>query len=147
MKPVPYLLTPGPLSTSLATRQSMLRDWGSWDSDFNQITGRVRERLLAIVNASGTHECVPLQGSGTFSVEAAIGTLVPRNGHVLVPQNGAYCQRIARICRVLGRKLTTVDYAEDAAVKAADIDRALAADAGITHVALVHCETSAGILN
>jgi 2-aminoethylphosphonate-pyruvate transaminase len=90
---------------------------------------------------------VPLQGSGTFSVEAAIGTLVPRNGHVLVPQNGAYCQRIARICRVLGRKLSTIDYAEDAAVKAEDIDRQLAADASITHVALVHCETSTGILN
>ena len=147
MKPVPYLLTPGPLSTSLATRQSMLRDWGSWDSDFNQITGRVRERLLAIVNAGDTHECVPLQGSGTFSVEAAIGTLVPRDGHILVPLNGAYCQRIARICRVLGRKLTTIDYAEDAAVRAEDIDRKLAADTSITHVALVHCETSTGILN
>ncbi len=116
MTSTPYLLTPGPLTTSLATRQSMLRDWGSWDADFNRITGRIRERLLAIVNAAGTHECVPLQGSGTFSVEAAIGTLVPRAGHVLVPQNGAYCQRIARICRVLGRAVTTIDYAEDAAV-------------------------------
>jgi 2-aminoethylphosphonate-pyruvate transaminase len=125
----------------------MLRDWGSWDSDFNQITRRVRERLLAIVHAADTHECVPLQGSGTFSVEAAIGTLVPRDGHVLVPQNGAYCQRIARICRVLGRQLTTIDYAEDAAVRADDIERMLEANAGITHVALVHCETSAGILN
>ncbi len=147
MTQVPYLLTPGPLTTSLATKQSMLRDWGSWDSDFNQITRRVRERLLAIVHATETHECVPLQGSGTFSVEAAIGTLVPRDGHILVPQNGAYCQRIARICRVLGRKLTTIDYAEDAAVRADDIERTLAANAGITHVALVHCETSAGILN
>ncbi|MDE2251134.1 MAG: 2-aminoethylphosphonate--pyruvate transaminase [Gammaproteobacteria bacterium] len=147
MSQVPYLLTPGPLTTSQATKQSMLRDWGSWDSDFNQITRRVCERLLAIVQAAGTHECVPLQGSGTFSVEAAIGTLVPRGGHVLVPQNGAYCQRIARICRVLGRKLTTIDYAEDAAVRAEDIERQLQADPGITHVALVHCETSAGILN
>ena len=147
MNAVPYLLTPGPLSTSMTTKQSMLRDWGSWDADFNQITRRVRERLLAIAHASDTHECVPLQGSGTFSVEAAIGTLVPRSGHVLVPHNGAYCQRIARICRVLGRTLTTIDYAEDAAVRAADVDAALAADPGITHVALVHCETSAGILN
>jgi len=96
MSTEPYLLTPGPLTTSLRTRQSMLRDWGSWDVDFNSITGRVRERLLEIVHGSGTHECVPMQGSGTFSVEAAVGTLVPRTGHVLVPQNGAYCQRIAR---------------------------------------------------
>ena len=92
------------------------------------------------------HEA-PLQGSGTFGVEAAIGTLVARTGHVLVPQNGAYCQRITRMCRVLGRKVTTIDYAEDQPVGAADIDRALTADPSITHVALVHCETSTGILN
>lgn len=143
----PYLLTPGPLTTSLRTKESMLRDWGSWDVDFNNITGRVRERLLQIVYGTGTHECVPMQGSGTFSVEAAIGTLVPRTGHVLVPQNGAYCQRIARICRVLGRKLTTIDYAEDTQIAARDIERALAADPSITHLALVHCETGTGILN
>jgi len=143
----PYLLTPGPLTTSLRTRQAMLRDWGSWDVDFNNITGRIRGRLLDMVNGGGSHECVPLQGSGTFSVEAAIGTLVPRHGHVLVPQNGAYCQRIARICRVLGRKLTTIDYPDNLAVVAADIERALTGDASITHVALVHCETSTGILN
>ena len=139
---------PGPLTTSLRTRQSItLRDWGSWDVDFNNITGRIRGQLLDIVYGTGTHECVPMQGSGTFSVEAAIGTLVPRSGHVLVPQNGAYCQRIARICRVLGRKLTTIDYAENTQIAAGDIERALASDPSITHVALVHCETSTGILN
>jgi 2-aminoethylphosphonate-pyruvate transaminase len=125
----------------------MLRDWGSWDVDFNTITGRIRGRLLEIVHGTGTHECVPMQGSGTFSVEAAIGTLVPRAGHVLVPLNGAYCQRIAKMCRVLGRKISTIDYAEDAQVLPGDIERALASDPTITHVALVHCETSTGILN
>jgi 2-aminoethylphosphonate-pyruvate transaminase len=144
----PFLLTPGPLTISLRTKQAMLRDWGSWDADFNRITARLREGLLAIVRGAGTHECVPMQGSGTFSVEAAIGTLVPREaGHVLVPVNGAYCQRIAKICRVLGRRLTTIDYAEDAQVRPEDIDAALARDPSITHVALVHCETSTGILN
>lgn len=148
MSTEPRLLTPGPLSTSLRTRQAMLRDWGSWDSDFNTITGRIRERLLDVVHGAATHECVPLQGSGTFSVEAALGTLVPRSGgHVLVPQNGAYCQRIARICRYLGHKVTTIDYAENAAVAAADIEHTLAQDPSISHVALVHCETSTGILN
>ncbi len=143
----PILLTPGPLTIALATKQSMLRDWGSWDADFNRITARIRERLLEVVHASATHECVPMQGSGTFSVEAALGTLVPRAGHVLVPQNGAYCQRIARICRILGRSVSTIDYPEDAAVKADDVERALIGNPAITHVALVHCETSAGILN
>jgi 2-aminoethylphosphonate-pyruvate transaminase len=147
MSTEPYLLTPGPLTISMRTKQAMLRDWGSWDVDFNSITGRIRERLLEIVHATGTHECVPLQGSGTFSVEAAIGTLVPRTGHLLIPLNGAYCQRIARTAKYLGRKATTIDYAENAPVSAADIGRALANDPSITHVALVHCETSAGILN
>jgi 2-aminoethylphosphonate-pyruvate transaminase len=147
MSTEPYLLTPGPLTTSLRTRQSMLRDWGSWDADFNSITGRIRERLLQIVHGTASHECVPMQGSGTFSVEAALGTLVPRTGHVLIPLNGAYCQRIARTCKYLGRKATTIDYAENAQVSAADVERALAKDPSITHVALVHCETSTGILN
>jgi 2-aminoethylphosphonate-pyruvate transaminase len=143
----PILLTPGPLTTSRRTKEAMLRDWGSWDADFNQITGRIREQVVRIAHGEGTHECVPLQGSGTFAVEAAIGTLVPRDGHVLVPANGAYCDRIAKICRYLGRRLTVHAYAEDAQVRPEDIDRLLAQDPGITHVALVHCETSTGILN
>jgi 2-aminoethylphosphonate-pyruvate transaminase len=141
------LLTPGPLTTSERTKAAMLRDWGSWDGDFNQVTARIRQRVLRIVHGEAAHECVPLQGSGTFSVEAAIGTLVPRNGHVLVPNNGAYCQRIAKICKVLGRQLTTIDYTEDKQVQAGDVDHALAADPTITHVALVHCETGTGVLN
>jgi 2-aminoethylphosphonate-pyruvate transaminase len=141
------LLTPGPLTTSARTKEAMLRDWGSWDSDFNQVTARVRQQILRIVHGETTHICVPLQGSGTFSVEAAIGTLVPRGGHVLVPNNGAYCARAARICKVLGLKLTTIDYTEDKQVQAADVDRALAADSSITHVVLIHCETGAGVLN
>jgi 2-aminoethylphosphonate-pyruvate transaminase len=143
----PILLTPGPLTTTLRTKQTMLRDWGSWDADFNRITARLRQGLLRIVQGEPTHECVPLQGSGTFAVEAAIGTLVPRDGHVLVPVNGAYCQRIARICKVIGRQLSVIEYAEDAQIRPEDIDLALSLDPSITHVALVHCETSTGILN
>jgi len=143
----PILLTPGPLTTSLRTKQSMLHDWGSWDVDFNTITARVRESLVRIIHGEGTHECVPLQGSGTFSVEAVIGTLVPRDGYILVPLNGAYCQRIAKICKILGRRLSTIEYGEDQQVRPADIEERLTRDPSITHVALVHCETSTGILN
>jgi 2-aminoethylphosphonate-pyruvate transaminase len=143
----PVLLTPGPLTTSTATKLAMVRDWGSRDSGFIEINRRVRDMLLEIIHGKETHVCVPLQGSGTFAVEAMLGTLVPRDGHILVPQNGAYCKRIARICSILGRRTTTVEYEEREPVKAADIDAALARDSSITHVALVHCETSTGVLN
>ena len=93
----PILLTPGPLTTALPTRMAMLRDWGSWDSSFNAITAVVREQLLGIANAAATHVCVPMQGSGTFSVEASVNTLVPRDGHVLVLINGAYGKRFAKL--------------------------------------------------
>lgn len=143
----PILLTPGPLTTSLATKTAMLRDWGSWDASFNAVTARVRERLTAIVNGAPTHVCVPLQGSGTFSVEAAVNSLVPRDGHVLVLINGAYGKRLAKLTQMMGRKLSTFETADDVPTTAADVARALDADASITHVALVHCETSTGILN
>ncbi|WP_046382860.1 2-aminoethylphosphonate--pyruvate transaminase [Pseudomonas veronii] len=143
----PILLTPGPLTTSARTRQAMLVDWGSWDERFNQLTASVCSQLLAILNGAATHHCVPLQGSGTFAVEAAIGTLVPRNGKVLVLINGAYGKRLAKICEVLGRDFSTFETAEDEPTTAADVDRLLHADPAITHVALVHCETSTGLLN
>src|SRR5450755_2232823 len=143
----PILLTPGPLTTSLKTKSAMLRDWGSWDSNFNAVTARVRERLLAIVNGAPTHVCVPMQGSGTFSIEAAVNTLVPRNGHVLVLVNGAYGQRMARLTAMMGRKLSTFETADGVPTTAADVARALDADPSITHVGLIHCETSTGILN
>ena len=143
----PILLTPGPLTTSYRTRQAMMVDWGSWDDRFNQLTASLCEQLLAIINGGSSHHCVPLQGSGTFAVEAAIGTLVPRDGKVLVLINGAYGKRLAKICEVLGRSFSTFETAEDEPTTAADVDRLLQADASITHVALIHCETSTGILN
>ncbi len=143
----PILLTPGPLTTSTATKLAMVRDWGSRDSGFIDINRRVREMLLDVVGVKQSHVCVPLQGSGTFSVEAMLGTMVPKAGHVLVPQNGAYCKRIAKICQILGRRVTPLEYEERQPVKAADVEAALKKDPSITHVALVHCETSTGALN
>ncbi|HZQ60386.1 MAG TPA: 2-aminoethylphosphonate--pyruvate transaminase [Casimicrobiaceae bacterium] len=143
----PILLTPGPLTTSLQTKTAMLRDWGSWDAGFNAVTAAVRRKVIEIVHAQGTHDCVPLQGSGTFSVEAAINTLVPRDGHVLVLINGAYGTRMAKLTRMMGRKVSEFATAEDVPTTAQDVERLLGADPTITHVGLIHCETSTGILN
>ena len=141
------LLTPGPLTTSMETRSAMLKDWGSWDGAFNELTASVCRDLLAIANAERDHVCVPLQGSGTFSVEAALGTLVPRHGKVLVPDNGSYCKRIVRILGYLGREAVVLPHGEQEPADPARIDAALSADPAITHVAQVHCETGTGILN
>jgi 2-aminoethylphosphonate-pyruvate transaminase len=141
------LLTPGPLTTTQRTKLAMLRDWGSWDAGFIALTAELRARLLAIVHGEGTHVVVPLQGSGTFSVEAAVATVVPRDGHVLVLDNGAYCKRLGKLATLMGRKTTILAHAEDAPVSAGELEAALRADASISHVGFIHCETGTGVHN
>ena len=143
----PLLLTPGPLTTSETVKRAMLRDWGSRDAAFIALNARLRERLLAIAGAADSHVCVPIQGSGTFAIEATLGTLLPRDGKLMVLVNGAYGRRMARICEVLGRAHATLESAEDVPNDPTALDAALAADPAITHVAVVHCETTSGILN
>lgn len=144
---LPILLTPGPLTTSDRTRSAMMSDWGSWDSAFNRLTASVCEDILTIAGGKGTHDCVPIQGSGTFAVEAALGSFVARTGKVLVPSNGAYAERIIRILRYLGREALVIEHREDEPVNVGKVASALVADPAITHVALVHCETGTGVLN
>ncbi len=143
----PILLTPGPLTTHLETRQAMLRDWGSWDQPFNALTAQVCDRLLRIVHGEHAHVCIPLQGSGTFAVEAALGTLIAPTGKVLVPMQGAYCERIVKILTILGKGVVRYDLQEDQPVDPAQLEALLNADPTVTHVALVHCETTTGLLN
>ena len=143
----PWLLTPGPLTTSRAVKEAMLHDWGSRDAEFIKLNARVRERLVELAGGQGTHVCVPLQGSGTFIVEAMIGTLVPRSGKLAVLINGSYGTRMVRMCEYLGRDRVVLETPEDTPVDPAALDAALAADAAITHVVVVHCETTSGVLN
>jgi 2-aminoethylphosphonate-pyruvate transaminase len=143
----PILLTPGPLTTSPATREAMLRDWGSWDSAFNRMTSEICRDLLAIVSGEEDFVCVPMQGSGTFSVEAALGSLVPRDAVVLVPNNGAYCTRLLKILERLGVASVELKFREDEPASVARIEEMFRRDPRITHVAQVHLETSAGLLN
>ena len=107
----------------------------------------LRERLVALANAEQTHVCVPLQGSGTFAIEATIATLLPRDGKLLVLVNGAYGKRMVQIARVMGRAVEALEWREDQPVDPEALDQRLAGDKGITHVAVVHCETTSGILN
>ena len=143
----PYLLTPGPLTTSLSVKQAMLHDYGSRDANFIDLNARILERLVEIVNGQGSHVSVPLQGSGTFVVEAMIGNFVPADGKLLILINGAYGQRIKKICDYYGRNYVVQETAEDVPVNPVQLDAALDNDTSISHVVVVHCETTSGILN
>ncbi len=143
----PLLLTPGPLTTAKSVKEVMVHDWGSRDSTFLRINKEVLEALPAIVNASGTHVTVPMQGSGTFAVEAMLTTFVPASGKVLLLINGAYGHRAKRICEIAKRAVVVHETPEDTPPDLAEVERILAADKAITHVFIVHCETTSGILN
>jgi 2-aminoethylphosphonate-pyruvate transaminase len=141
------LLTPGPLTTSKRVKEVMVHDWGSRDAAFLKINQEVLDRLPDIVNGRGTHVTVPMQGSGTFAVEAMLTTFVPPTGKILLLINGAYGQRAKKICDIAKRAYAVHETAEDTPPDLAAVDKMLQSDKGITHVFAVQCETTSGILN
>lgn len=144
----PYLLTPGPLTTSYAVKEAMLVDWGSWDGDFRAMTQELRDRLIALLgDGSDAFDCVPMQGSGTFSVEAMLASFIPKDGKALVLANGAYGLRAAQTLDYLGRDYQLLDKGDYLPPRGYEVAQILAADPAISHVVAIHCETSSGILN
>lgn len=144
----PVLLTPGPLTTAKSVKEAMLKDWGSWDDDFRAMTQRVRAGLLAMIgDREALYDCVPMQGSGTYLVEAMLATLLPRDSRTLVLVNGAYGKRIAETLRYLGRDHVVIDKGDYQPPRGSEVAIVLEHDPMISHVVAVHCETSSGILN
>jgi len=142
------LLTPGPLTTSNKVKEVMLKDWCTWDEEYKRIVQSIRSQLLALGEASDlTYTAVLMQGSGTFGVEATIGTAVPRDGKLLILDNGAYGARMAEIAKVLGITHDILSCEANKSLDAGVLEAALTEDEAITHVAFVHCETTTGILN
>jgi 2-aminoethylphosphonate-pyruvate transaminase len=143
----PLLLTPGPLTTSRSVKDAMIHDWGSRDASFIEINRSVLSRLTGLINGGEEFVTVPMQGSGTFAVEAMLTSLVPRDGKVLVVINGAYGHRAKKICDIAGRATAVYETPEDTPPDLAAIEAVLKSDPAITHVFAVHCETTSGILN
>jgi 2-aminoethylphosphonate-pyruvate transaminase len=143
------LFTPGPLTTSLPVKQAMLQDVGSWHFEFNAVVANVRKRILGLANLSpeAGYEAILLQGSGTFGVEAVLSTCVPPKGKVIVLANGAYGERMVLMLERARIEHTVLRSGMDSPNDTAALERALAADKSATHVAVVHCETTTGILN
>ncbi len=143
------LFTPGPLTTSRTVKEAMLHDAGSWHFEFNDEVKRIRQRLLAVAGVSEAMgwEAIPLQGSGTFAVEAVFATCVPPQGKVAVPANGAYGERMALMLRQAGIDHLVLRTSEDRVNDPRALAACLATDPAVTHVAAVHVETTTGILN
>lgn len=143
----PLLLTPGPLTTSKSVKSVMVHDWGSRDATFLEINREVLDRLPEVVGAANSHVTVPMQGSGTFAVEAMLTTFVPPSGKCLVLINGAYGQRAKRILEIAGRDTCIHETPEDTPPDVTAVETMLVNDANITHVFAVQCETTSGISN
>jgi len=143
------LFTPGPLTTSLSVKQAMLRDLGSRDGEFVDLVRGVRQRLqeIAGLGPEDGWESVIVQGSGTYGLEAVVSSLVPGSGGLLVLQNGAYGKRLVALGRRHGLRTEVLACAEDTPIDPAAVEARLSQDGGLTHVALVHCETTTGLMN
>jgi 2-aminoethylphosphonate-pyruvate transaminase len=145
---MPYLLTPGPLTTSRTVKATMMADWGSRDVEFRRVVADIRNGLKDLAGCDESYECVIVQGSGTFAIEAALGAFCPKSGgRTLVVANGAYGDRAAKILHKLDRPVTKIDKGDSASPSAEEIAAALDADQHISHVWVIHCETTSGIVN
>lgn len=149
MNESPYLLlTPGPLTTSATVRDSMLKDWCTWDTEYNQLVQTIRTELLDLESLDHSqYTSVLMQGSGSFVVESVIGSVIADNGKLLVVANGAYGDRIASIADRLRIKNQCLNFGDQGEIDLHSVETALADDKEITHVAVVHCETTTGRLN
>jgi 2-aminoethylphosphonate-pyruvate transaminase len=142
------LLTPGPLSTSKTVRNAMLKDWCTWDDQYNkEIVEVIRHKLVKLATRQSNYTCVLMQGSGTASVEATIGSVISKQGKLLVIDNGSYGARMAEIAQYLALDCVVLAPGETTQPDLQLLESTLLNDPEITHVAMVHCETTTGILN
>lgn len=143
------LFTPGPLGCSQSVKEAMLRDLGSRDGEFVNIIKLIRRKLLDIAEVSPEEfTTVLLQGCGTYAVEAVFQTGTPRNGgRVLILANGAYGKRMRNICHIIDIPADIFEFSEDGIVDVSKVKELLQKGEQYAMVAVVHCETSTGVIN
>ncbi len=142
------LLTPGPLTTSDTVKQTMMFDYCTWDDDYKQITQQIRRGLLRLARVDEEeYTAVLMQGSGTFGVESVISSIIPRDGTLLLLSNGAYGERIAKMCSYHHIDCIHLQFPYDQTPDVNQAKEALMQNPQITHIAMIHSETTSGILN
>ncbi|MGD9646382.1 MAG: 2-aminoethylphosphonate--pyruvate transaminase [Pirellulales bacterium] len=145
---IPYLLlTPGPLTTSRTVKEVMLRDYCTWDDEYNSLVTGLRDKLVELAARGPGFTSILMQGSGTFGVEATIGSVIPPHGKLLVANNGAYGKRIVDIAGKLKIDHINLQCSEVVPIDPGAVEEQLRRDPAVTHVAMVHCETTTGVLN
>lgn len=146
----PYLLlTPGPLTTTETVKSAMMSDWCTWDKDYNEgIVEVIRRELVGLATSRPEeYTAVLMQGSGTFCVEATLGSVVRPDDHLLVAANGAYGKRMGTIAEYYKLNCHVMRFEETEAVDPKTLDEYLTSHPEVTHVSVVHCETTTGVLN
>ena len=146
----PYLLlTPGPLTTTDTVKEAMMSDWCTWDEDYNiGVVEQIRTQLAELASSRpAEYTAVLMQGSGTFCVEATLGTALKPADKLLIAANGAYGKRMGTIADYYRIDHHVMKFEETEAVDPAAIDSYLAEHEEVTHVSVVHCETTTGVLN
>jgi len=141
------LLTPGPLTTSFSTKEAMLHDWGSRDQKFIDLNQSIRDSLVKLIDGQNTYQCVPMQGSGTFAVESMISSLTTKDSNILILINGAYGQRMKKMCNYLNRNIIEYEVHEHETHNLNKLEEIIDQNKQLTHVFTVYCETTSGILN
>ena len=141
------LFTPGPLTTSSTVKQAMLRDLGSRDLEFINVIKEIRQELVALGGNEEEYTAVLMQGSGTCGIEAVISSVIPPDGKLLILINGAYGERMLKIATIHHVPTVVQRYPENKQPDAGALEHVLNGDPSISHVAVVHCETTTGIIN
>ncbi len=142
------LLTPGPLTTTRTVKEAMLFDSCTWDDDYNLgVVQTIRQQLVQLATPADGYTAVLLQGSGSYAVEAVLGSVIGEQGKVLIVSNGAYGARMIEMAQLMGIACHPYDCGEVSRPDAAAIEQILQNDPAITHIAMVHSETTTGMLN
>lgn len=142
------LFTPGPLTTTKGVKEAGMHDMGSREHEFITHVREIRNKLLELAHVNNQdYDSVIMQGSGTFGIESVISSAVPDTGMLLNIINGAYGHRISKIARIHSIPLVELIYEENQLPDLNEIETVLKDNSLITHITVIHGETTTGLLN
>ena len=142
------LLNPGPATTTNTVKQALVvPDICPREEEFGALTQSVLKKIVKVVNGQSTHSTVIFAGSGTAGVEAALSSVVPENGKILILNNGAYGKRAETIIQAYGISHRTIQIEWGNFPEISQIENIIKEETKLTHFFFVHHETTTGMLN